>query len=290
MVATYALPALGVIAAAALGIARGVHAWELWLFAGLYLPTLAGITIGFHRLFSHRAFRVHPFVRAGFAIAGSMAGEGPVIKWAAVHMKHHANADEEGDPHSPNVGAHGPFGLAAGLWNGSFGWLFGKGNWLGVDWTEYPAHLMQDRLILRIHDSYFAWLVLGLVIPAGLGAWFGDARFGALEGFLWGGLVRMAATHLVIGTINSVGHRFGTRPNRTGDQSTNLFWLAIPSLGDGWHNNHHALPGVASLRFRFWELDPGAAVVRALELAGLASDVHWPTPAMIAAKRHRTDT
>ncbi len=271
-------PPVGTVAAVVLAFNGYPVTWfELGLVAGLYLATLVGVEVGFHRLFTHRAFDAPAGVRAGLAILGSMAFQGPPVWWAATHRRHHQYSDQPGDPHSPNLSGAGWWDRARGLWHAHFGWLFVADSTRGDGWRKYVPDLYRDPVVFWVHVRYFRWLALGFVLPAVAGGvWYGSWA-GALLGLLWGGFARVfLVNHVFFWCINSVTHRFGTRPFPTPDLSTNNGWLALPTLGESWHNNHHAFPTAATLDFRWWQFDPGGWVIRGLELVGLARNVRRP--------------
>ena len=270
-----------------------VVGWQLWasllgwndifVFVLLYVLTGFGVTVGFHRLLTHRAFKTTRPIRATLAILGSAAIEGPVISWVADHRKHHAFADREGDPHSPHVGhGHGWRGALRGLVHAHVGWLFihtHRGRR-----TRYAPDLLGDPVVSWVDRTFVVWALGGLVTAFGLGWLFGGTLRDGLTGVLWGGAVRMLVVHHVTYSINSLCHFFGRQRFDTGDQSRNLAWLAPLSLGEAWHNNHHAFPTSAQHGLRRWELDPSALLIRALERVGLAWDVVRVSPDRQAAR------
>jgi stearoyl-CoA desaturase (delta-9 desaturase) len=239
--------------------------------------------VGFHRLFTHRAFKTTRTVRAGLAILGSAAIEGPVISWVADHRRHHAFADQPGDPHSPHVDhGHGWRGALRGLLHAHVGWLF-----IHTDRgrrTRYTPDLLGDPVVSWVNRTFPVWALGGLAAAFGLGWLFGGRLHDGLTGLLWGGGVRILVVHHVTYSINSLCHFFGRRRFDTGDESRNLAWLAPLSLGEAWHNNHHAFPTCAEHGLRRWELDPSALLIRALERLGLAWDVVRVSPERQAAK------
>ena len=267
--------------------------WQLWdsllgwndvfVFLLLYVLTGLGVTVGFHRLLTHRAFKTTRSIRAVLAILGSAAIEGPVIAWVVDHRKHHAFSDLEGDPHSPHVDHGGGWRRAVrGLWHAHVGWLFihtHRGRR-----ARYAPDLLGDPVISWVDRTFLAWAVGGLVVAFGLGWLFGGRLRDGLTGLLWGGAVRMLVLHHVTYSINSLCHFFGRRPFKTGDESRNLAWLAPLSLGEAWHNNHHAFPTSAEHGLRRRELDLSALVIRALERLGLAWEVVRVSPERQAAK------
>jgi stearoyl-CoA desaturase (delta-9 desaturase) len=271
----------------------GLAAWQVWnealhwgdllIFAIVYVPTGLGITVGFHRLFTHRAFKTTPAVRAIFGALGSAAIEGPVISWVADHRKHHAFSDEEGDPHSPHVGhGEGIRGQLKGFVHAHLGWLFIHTERGSKE--RFAPDLLKDPVIRKIDATFVVWALLGLAVPFALGVAIGGTITTGLTGLLWGGAVRIFVVHHVTYSINSLCHMFGRRPFETDDESRNLAWLALPTFGEAWHNNHHAFPTSAVHGLGRGQLDPSAAVIRALEKLGLAWDVVRISPQRQAAK------
>ncbi len=263
-------------------IAVGVAGWLAWqsllhwsdiiVFAILYPLTGMGITVGFHRHLTHRAFKAKRPVRAVLAALGSAAIEGPVISWVADHRKHHAFSDQEGDPHSPHVDHGVGFrGALRGLVHAHLGWLFVHDQ--RALKVRYARDLIEDPLIRWVDRTFVLWVVLGLLAPFVLGFWIGGSVIAGLTGLLWGGLVRVFLLHHVTYSINSLCHFFGRQRFKTDDESRNLAWLAPLSFGEAWHNNHHAFPTSAAHGLRRWEFDPSALVIRLLEATGLAWDV-----------------
>jgi stearoyl-CoA desaturase (Delta-9 desaturase) len=274
------LPPVGVIVAIVLLWNRGVDAVDLGIMAGMYFLTATGVTIGFHRLLTHRAFQTYPWLERVFAVLGSMSVQGSVLDWVADHRKHHAHADQEGDPHSPHVG-HGS-GLS-GLWHAHVGWLLE--NQGQADWKRYAAELYEDPAMRKI-GRRFPWLVLlSLLIPTVAGFLLdGMSVGGALRGYVWGGLVRIFIVHHVTWSVNSVCHFFGRRRFDTDDESTNVGWLAVLSLGESWHHNHHAFPRSAYHGLRRWEVDLSGLIISGMERVGLAWNVVRITPERQRAK------
>jgi stearoyl-CoA desaturase (Delta-9 desaturase) len=278
-----ALPILLLVVAAWQVWDEALHWRDLAIFGVIYVVTGLGITVGFHRLLTHRSFKTGPAVRAILAALGSAAIEGPVISWVADHRKHHTFSDEEGDPHSPHVGHGGGWrGTLRGLLHAHVGWLFvhtERGSK-----RRFAPDLLADPVVRFIDRTFVLWAVVGLAIPFGLGVALGGTLVAGLTGLLWGGAVRMFVVHHVTYSINSICHVFGRRPFDTDDESRNVFWLALPTFGEAWHNNHHAFPTSAVHGLRRWELDPSALVIRALEKLGLAWDVVRISPERQAAK------
>jgi stearoyl-CoA desaturase (Delta-9 desaturase) len=277
------VPFLATLAAIALLWNRAVSWHDLALLAGMYLITAAGITVGFHRLLTHRSFRTHKATEYVFAVIGSMAVQGSVIAWVADHRKHHAHTDVEGDPHSPHVGhGDGVAGVLRGLWHAHTGWLLSEHG--RAEWRRYAPDLCEDAGMRLINRSFVGLVVAGLALPAALGYLITGTLAGAATGLLWGGLVRVFFVHHVTWSVNSVCHFLGSRRFEIEDRSTNVFWLALPSLGESWHHNHHAFPRSAEHGLRRWELDPSALVIRAMEQLGLAWNVIRIAPERQAAK------
>jgi stearoyl-CoA desaturase (Delta-9 desaturase) len=269
-----AVPFVGVIVAILLLWNRAVDWIDLGIFGVMYLITAVGITVGFHRLLTHRAFQTYPWLERTFAVMGSMAVQGSVLDWVADHRKHHANADKEGDPHSPHVG-HGT-GLR-GLWHAHTGWLLETQG--QADWKRYATELYEDPSMRGI-GRRFPWLVvLSLAVPTLAGfVLHGFTLGGALRGYIWGGLVRIFLVHHVTWSVNSICHFFGRRRFDIEDQSTNVAWLSLFSLGESWHHNHHAFPRSAYHGLRRWEIDLSGLIISGLERVGLAWNVIRITP------------
>jgi stearoyl-CoA desaturase (Delta-9 desaturase) len=266
------LPFLGFIAAVVL-LWNSVVGWlDLAILAGMYLVTAGGVTVGFHRLLTHRSFKTVRPLRLGLAAVGSMSVQGPVIAWVADHRKHHAFADEEGDPHSPHLGEETGFaGSLRGLAHAHVGWLFDSQAKAGA--RRYARDLLGDPGLRWISHAFPALALLGLAIPFALGLAITGTLAGGLTALLWGGLVRIFFVHHVTWSINSICHFFGRRRFETDDHSTNVAWLALPSLGEAWHHNHHAFPTSAFHGLRRREIDPSGMLIGMLERLGLAWDV-----------------
>jgi stearoyl-CoA desaturase (Delta-9 desaturase) len=249
---------------------------DLAIFAGLYLFSAFGITIGYHRLLTHRAFDAPKPVRYALAIMGQTAVQGPVVDWVADHRKHHAFTDEDGDPHSPHLHGGGLRGALHGLYHAHMGWLFvTQGQ---ADRRRYARDLMDDPLMKRISKA-FVWNALGgIALAFLLGLAVSGTIAGGLTALLWGGLVRVFFVHHITWSINSVCHFFGRRRFAVDDHSTNVFWLALPSLGESWHHNHHAFPRSAKHGLRWWEIDVTGLVILAMKRVGLARDVVTVSP------------
>jgi stearoyl-CoA desaturase (Delta-9 desaturase) len=248
---------------------NSVVGWsDLAILTAMYAVTGLGVTVGFHRLLTHRSFATHPWIAYLFAVLGSMSVQGPVIAWVADHRKHHAHPDQEGDPHSPHVG-HGA-GLN-GLWHAHVGWLFvNQGR---AQKRRFAADLLDDRGMRAISHAFPSLVGLSLLIPFALGWLLTGSLLGGLTGFVWGGLVRVFFVHHVTWSINSICHFYGRRRFATDDHSTNVFWLAPVTLGESWHHNHHAFPRSAFHGLRWWELDVSGWLIRALKRARLAWNV-----------------
>ena len=248
---------------------------DLVVLAVMYLLTGFGVTIGFHRMLTHRAFQTSKPVEYVFAVLGSMSVQGPVINWVADHRKHHAHTDEEGDPHSPHLDdghGSGVRGMLHGLFHAHIGWLMTEHG--QARRTKYARDLMDDPGMRSIHRAFVPIVLSGFALPAVLGfALSGGELAGAVTGLLWGGFVRVFLLHHVTWSINSICHVFGRRRFATDDHSTNVFWLALPSLGEAWHHNHHAFPRAAVHGLRRTELDPSGWVIGLMERLGLAWDV-----------------
>jgi stearoyl-CoA desaturase (delta-9 desaturase) len=271
--AAVVIPFAGVLACGALLWDSLLGPLDVAIFAGMYLVTGLGVTVGFHRLLTHRAFQTYRWLRYLFAVLGSMAIEGRVIDWVADHRKHHTFPDEEGDPHSPHIHDGGGLrGMLQGLWHAQVGWLFETHGQASS--RRYARDLVEDPVMRRINRA-FPWLMLvSLGIPPVLGfALSGGSWLAALTALLWAGLARVFLVHHVTWSINSICHFFGRRRFDVRDRSTNVFWLALPSLGEAWHHNHHAFPRSAFHGLRWYELDPAGWLIAGMARVGLAWDV-----------------
>jgi stearoyl-CoA desaturase (delta-9 desaturase) len=265
----------------------GIAVWQSWdaalrwsdvaVFVLIYVLTGFGVTIGYHRLLTHRSFSTSPLLRGVLAGLGSAAIEGPVIAWVADHRKHHACSDRPGDPHSPHVDhGCGWRGTLRGLYHAHLGWLFvhtQRGSK-----RRFAPDLLRDPAVRFVDRTFLAWATLGLALAFGLGVAIGGSVAAGLTALLWGGGVRIFVVHHVTYSVNSLCHVFGDQRFRTGDESRNLAWLALPTLGEAWHNNHHAFPTSAVHGLGRRQLDPSGAVIGALERLGLVWDVVRITP------------
>ena len=269
-----------------------VAIWLLWgvAFSWVYLVLLfvmylisgLGITVGYHRFFTHKSFETPRFMQALLAIAGSMALEGSVLKWAAVHRSHHQHSDDEHDPHSPHTHGAGVLNALRGMWHAHMGWLFRSHS---ISLQKYVVDLRRDPLIRTMSALFPLWVLLGLLIPAVLGGLLTWSWTGVLLGFIWGGLVRIFLVHHVTWSINSVCHIWGSRPFKSHDESRNNIVFGVLGLGEGWHNNHHAFPTSARHGLRWWQLDISYLTILAMSRVGLASKIRVPSPARVAAKQ-----
>jgi stearoyl-CoA desaturase (Delta-9 desaturase) len=257
--------------------------WNTWVdwsdlavLAIMYVLTGYGVTLGFHRLLTHRSFQTFKSIEYTLAAVGSMAVQGPVMSWVADHRKHHAHTDKEGDPHSPHGHGGGIRGSLAGLWYAHMGWLFDRAGQAAPE--RYAKDLYEDRGMRVIQNSFPLFVLAGFVLPFGLGWLIGGTLMDGLTGALWGGAVRIFLLHHVTWSINSVCHFFGTRRFAVDDHSTNVFWLSLLSFGESWHHNHHAFPRSAIHGLRWWEIDPTEWAVRAMKRLKLAWNVIEITP------------
>jgi stearoyl-CoA desaturase (delta-9 desaturase) len=276
------VPFLAFLAAVPVAWGWGLGWTDVVLFVVFYVISGLGITVGYHRHFTHGSFKAKRPLRIGLAIAGSMAIEGPVIRWVADHRRHHAFSDREGDPHSPwRFGETVP-ALVKGFWFAHIGWMFDLEH---TNRGKFTPDLMRDRDI-RVVDALFPlWLGLSLLLPALLGGLISGTWGGALSAFFWASLVRVFLLHHVTWSINSVCHMIGARPFAARDKSANVWPLAVLSFGESWHNMHHADPTAARHGVLRGQLDSSARVIWFFEKLGWVSDVRWPKPERLAKLR-----
>jgi stearoyl-CoA desaturase (Delta-9 desaturase) len=279
-----ALPLAAVIVAGWLAWGGSLHWQDLLVLVITYLFTGMGITVGFHRLFTHRSFQTTRALRVAFAVFGSMAVEGPLIEWVSTHRKHHRFSDRSGDPHSPHAErTPGWRGALRGLAHAHVGWIF-RGQDIANP-GRYAKDLLADPDLRFIDRMFPLWVLAGLALPFGLGVALTGSLLGGLTGLLWGGAVRIFLLHHATFSINSLCHFFGRRSFATGDQSRNLAWLAPITFGEAWHNNHHAFPTSARHGLGRRQLDPGAWLIGGLERTRLAWGVVRVRPEHQQAKR-----
>ena len=276
------IPLFGLLVTVGLIPYTGIDPMALWLLVGMYVLTTLGLEMGFHRHFSHCAFQTNTAIRVLLAILGSMAAVGHIIHWVSHHRGHHQASDRTGDPHSPYVNAkEEELSGIRGLWHSHIGWFFE---------SEFPnvllsKDLLRDPIIVKVNQLYLFWVILGFAIPATLGGILTGTWMGVLQGLLWGGFIRVFLAHHAFWSINSICHVFGNRPFNTGDRSTNNVWLAIPTMGESWHNNHHAFSNSAIVGLRWWQIDPSAWIIRTLEAVGLVWNVKAPSATAIESKK-----
>ena len=260
MLVVVVLPFLATLFAIALLWQRAVNWTDIALLIAFNVIAGLGVTIGYHRMLTHRSFQPNPVVKFIFLAFGSMAVEGPALQWAATHIKHHAHSDREGDPHSP----------VEGFWHAHMGWMFKTTD---ADPNVYCRNLVRDPMVVFMSSTFFLWVIFSLAIPFAIGGW---------TGLLWGGLVRIFFTHHITWSVNSVCHTFGKREFETRDRSRNEWVVGLLGFGEGWHNNHHAFPRSAFHGLHWWQFDLSGYVIWTLERVGLVRDVYRVSPAMRA--------
>jgi stearoyl-CoA desaturase (delta-9 desaturase) len=266
-------PVVAVAATVPLLWGRLLSVRDLILAGGFYLVTGHGITVGYHRLFTHRSFKANRPLKIALAIAGSMAVEGSVIGWVANHRRHHVFSDQRGDPHSPHRYGTSMLGQVRGFAYAHVGWLFAAN---GTPSDRYATDLRRDADIVTISRLFPAFAVASFVLPFVAGWLLTRSSLGAFTAFIWAGVMRMALLHHATWSVNSVCHMFGARPEAVADRSTNFWPLAVVSMGESWHNFHHAHPASARHGAGRGQLDSSAAFIRLFERAGWATAVRWP--------------
>ncbi|WP_428940970.1 acyl-CoA desaturase [Fontivita pretiosa] len=266
-------PFAGFVLAVILLWGRGFGWLSGGLLLGMYVVTAFGVTIGYHRYFTHRSFQTPRLVQCILAMLGSMALQGSLLKWVATHRMHHQCSDRPGDPHSPHDHGEGFLAMLRGMWHAHMGWIF-DGDPRNL--YRYVPDLSRDRMLRVMSQLWLLWAAIGVILPAVIGGLITLSWSGALMGLLWGGLVRIFLVHHVTWSINSVCHLWGTRPFETHDHSRNNLVFGIVGMGEGWHNNHHAFPASARHGLRWWQIDFSYYLIRLMSIVGLAWDIRLP--------------
>jgi stearoyl-CoA desaturase (Delta-9 desaturase) len=273
------VPLLALAAAVPAAWGWGLRGADIAIAAVAYVVSGLGVTVGFHRLFTHGSFKAARPLRVALAVAGSFALQGSVVSWVADHRRHHAFSDKEGDPHSPWLFGTGPGAVARGFWHSHMGWLLGRDR---TNAARFAPDLLADADIAAVDRRFVLLTVTSLGLPALIGGLVSWSLWGALTAFFWAGLVRVALLHHVTWSINSICHMIGTRPYAARDRSANVWWLAVLSFGESWHNLHHADPTCARHGVRRGQIDISARLVWLFEKFGWAHSVRWPTTRRLA--------
>ncbi len=277
-------PPIGLILAIWLAWGNGVYALDIGQLIFWHTITGLGVTVGFHRLFTHASFKTSAPVKAVLGILGSMTIQGNLFKWCAVHMKHHSHSDKEGDPHSPHAYGKGFWAVWRGFWHAHFGWLFSH-EMTHSEMDKQTKRFRKEPLLVWIDRFFLLWVVLGLAFPSLIGWLFTGTWEGALRGFLWGGIIRVGTVHHATWSINSVCHIWGRKDFRSDDQSRNNWIFGILGWGEGWHNGHHAFLWSAKHGLLRWQIDPSWWIIKTMSWLGLARDIKVPTPSQIEKER-----
>jgi stearoyl-CoA desaturase (delta-9 desaturase) len=267
------VPLLGLLAAVPLAWGWGLSWLDIILAASFYTVTCLGVTVGFHRYFTHGAFKAGRAMRVALAIAGSLAVQGPILHWVADHRRHHAFSDQEGDPHSPWLFGTSPLALARGFWHAHLGWVLERGL---TNQERFAPDMLADKDMRRVHRQFGLWTAVSLLAPAALGGLITWTWWGAVTAFFWAGLIRMTLLHHVSWSVNSICHMIGDRPFTSRDKAANVWPLALLSMGESWHNLHHVDPTCARHGVLRGQIDVSARVIWIFEKFGWAYDVRWP--------------
>ena len=279
---TIALPFLALVLAIPVAWGGWLGWHDVVIAAVMYAVSGHGITVGFHRYFTHGSFKANRGLHVALAVAGSLAIEGPVIRWVADHRRHHRFSDKEGDPHSPWRYGESTTGLLKGLAYAHVGWLFDPEH---TPKEKYAPDLLADRDIRRVSSAFPALVVVSLLIPPVVGGLWSMSWHGALTAFFWASLLRIGLLHHVTWSINSICHATGERPFKARDRSGNVWWLAVLSMGESWHNLHHADPTSARHGVLRGQIDSSARLIAIFEKLGWGWDVRWPSAERVEAKR-----
>jgi stearoyl-CoA desaturase (delta-9 desaturase) len=276
------VPFLALLVAVPFAWGRALHWHDVLIAFVLYVFTGLGITVGYHRFFTHGSFRAGTPLTVVLAVAGSMAIEGPVLRWVADHRRHHAFSDRDGDPHSPWRYGESVPALMRGLFHAHLGWLFDPEN---TNPRRYAPDLLRNRAVMLVSRAFAPIVLFSLGLPALLGWLITGTWQGAATTFFWGSLVRVGLLHHVTWSINSICYAMGKRPFRSRDRSGNVWWLALLSFGESWHNLHHADPTCARHGVLPGQIDPSARTIRIFEQLGWATQVRWANPTRLAARK-----
>ena len=267
----------------------GVFLWgqsvsiiDISLCIGMYSFTMLGITMGFHRLFTHRSFKCGNGLKLALGIAGSMAAQGPIYFWVASHRHHHKHSDQTNDPHSPNNYEGNILVGFKEFWHSHVGWMLTNNK--PINYIRLVPDLIRDRFIFRINKLYFVWVFAGLFLPGLIGGLLTFSWYGMLTGIFWGGFLRMFLVHHSTWTINSLCHIFGSESYVSNDKSKNNFICAILTFGEGWHNNHHAFQNSARQGLKWWQIDFTYNLIKLMAILRLAWDINLPEPEMLEKK------
>jgi stearoyl-CoA desaturase (delta-9 desaturase) len=279
--AVIVLPFLGLLTLPFLLWGWGFSWVDLGLLIGFYILTTIGITVGFHRLFTHAAFETNVVVKVVLALLGSLAIQGSLFQWVAMHRKHHQHSDKKDDPHSPHQHGRGIIGLLKGAWHAHMGWFFDPEP---PNLGHYIPDLRKSRALCFVSAWFPFWVVMSFVAPAVLGGLVTRSWHGALTGLVWGGLMRVFLVHHVTWSVNSACHLWGFRPYESNDLSRNNPVFGILAMGEGWHNTHHAFPSSARHGLRWWQMDVSYWVIRTLKWMGLAWNLKLPSKEVQARK------
>ncbi len=275
VIAFMIIPVVALIAAVMLTWGWGITLIDVVIATIAYFGTGLGVTVGFHRHFTHKSFKATRPMKVALAITGSLAFQGSIVSWVADHRRHHAFSDKEGDPHSPWLFGTGPLALVRGFWHAHMGWLFDRDK---TNARRFAPDLLADRDVAAVDRQFVLLTAVSLGVPALLGGLLSWSWWGALTAFLWGGLVRVGLLHHVTWSINSICHMAGRRPFGTRDRSANVWWLAVLSFGESWHNLHHADPTCARHGVKRGQIDMSARLIWLFEKFGWVHSVRWPTP------------
>ena len=279
------VPFAGTVFAVAWALHSGINAIEVWTFCVMYVLVMGGVSIGYHRYFTHRAFDTGPILQTILGVLGSIAAQGPLVLWVATHRRHHAFSDEPGDPHSPHLAGTGRASMIRGLWHSHIAWMLSGDV---TEWSRFPRDVMRDRRAFRIHRLYFECVTAGLLLPGAVAGLIARSWSAVWFGFLWGGLVRMFVVNQAAWCVGSICHYFGSQRFETHDHSKNNYIVATLTFGEGLQNNHHAFPSAARHGLRWWEPDLSGLVIRLLGAFGLVWNVKHPTRQAIARLRRAT--
>ena len=250
---------------------HGVGWIEVSVFVLFYFLSAVGQGIGLHRYFSHKSFKTSKPIRFLLALIAAMSMQGSIVEWVGDHRRHHLRTDDCGDPHSPSIDEH-CYAIKGwrGLLHAQLGWLFTD---TSTDYTIFARDMLADRVVVFFSDTRLLWYFLSIIVLPGLFGYAFGGMTHAIGAILIGGTLRAAIFSQSVSALNSIGHTYGAVRFHAGDNSRNNALVAVFTLGEGWHNNHHRFPRNAFTGLAWYEIDILGATISLMEKLGLVWNV-----------------